>query len=210
MRAGNGLGRSPWTKQPSARERDLRKRASSLGLASLGAKGFAPIRRRRRFQFRIERLQDFRRLFLSPFRGLDRRRASPGGLHRGAGKADRKSASRDTARTERSADSNSILRLFKDLQAGKVSLAPPSRPTLLSVGAHGRARVRLPHLVASRVPSPYHFRAQIQSFQLVAAPFPGDAVLPSGSLATRWSRPKSDEPVHRLDTPLPRQRSSLR
>ena len=64
MRAGNGLGRSPWTKQPSARERDLRKRASSLGLASLGAKGFAPIRRRRRFQFRIERLQDFRRLFL--------------------------------------------------------------------------------------------------------------------------------------------------
>jgi hypothetical protein len=29
-----------------------------------GAKGFAPFRRRRRFQFCIERLQDFRRLFL--------------------------------------------------------------------------------------------------------------------------------------------------
>jgi hypothetical protein len=42
--------------------------------------------------------------------------------------------------------------------------------------AHGQPRARLLHLVGSRLPSPYHFRARIQSFQPVAAPFPGDSV----------------------------------
>jgi hypothetical protein len=37
--------------------------------------------------------------------------------------------------------------------------------------------------VGSRLPSPYHFRARIQSFQAVAAPFPGDSVLPAASRA---------------------------
>ncbi len=46
--------------------------------------------------------------------------------------------------------------------------------------AHGPPRARVPHLVGSRLPRPYHFRARIQSFQGVAAPFPGDSVLPSG------------------------------
>jgi hypothetical protein len=32
--------------------------------------------------------------------------------------------------------------------------------------------------VGSRLPRPYHFRARIQSFQAVAAPFPGDSVCP--------------------------------
>jgi hypothetical protein len=41
--------------------------------------------------------------------------------------------------------------------------------------AHGRPRGRLPDLVGSRLPRPYHFRARIQSFQAVAAPFTGDA-----------------------------------
>ena len=40
--------------------------------------------------------------------------------------------------------------------------------------AHGRPRGRVPHLVGSRLPRRYHFRARIQSFQAVAAPFPGD------------------------------------
>jgi hypothetical protein len=33
---------------------------------------------------------------------------------------------------------------------------------------------RVPDVVGSRLPRPYHFRARIQSFQAVAAPFPGD------------------------------------
>src|SRR5271169_1207159 len=38
--------------------------------------------------------------------------------------------------------------------------------------AHGQPRARVPDLVGSRLPRPYHFRARIQSFQAVAAPFP--------------------------------------
>ena len=56
--------------------------------------------------------------------------------------------------------------------------------------AHGQPRAHLLHLVGSRLPGPYHFRARIQSFQPVAAPFPGDSVLPSGPLAPRFRRPK--------------------
>jgi hypothetical protein len=49
--------------------------------------------------------------------------------------------------------------------------------------AHGRPRARVPDLVGSRLPRPYQFRARIQSFQAVAAPFPGDSVLPSGAIS---------------------------
>jgi hypothetical protein len=51
--------------------------------------------------------------------------------------------------------------------------------------APGQPRARVPDLVGSRLPSPYHFGARIQSFQGVAAPFAGDSV---GPLAPR-SRP---------------------
>ena len=47
---------------------------------------------------------------------------------------------------------------------------------------------RVPDLVASTLPRPYHFPAWIQSFQAVAAPFPGDSVLPSDPLAPRSGR----------------------
>ena len=40
------------------------------------------------------------------------------------------------------------------------------------------SRARVPDLVGSRFPSPYHFRARIQSFQAVAPPFPGDSSKP--------------------------------
>jgi hypothetical protein len=40
--------------------------------------------------------------------------------------------------------------------------------------AHGRPRGRVPDVVGSKLPRPYHFPARIQSFQAVAAPFPGD------------------------------------
>ena len=59
----------------------------------------------------------------------------------------------------------------------------------LSVGAHGQHLACVLDLVAPRLPRPYHFPARIQSFQAVAAPFPGDSVLPSDPLAPRSRRP---------------------
>ena len=61
-----------------------------------------------------------------------------------------------------------IFRLFLQLRHGGSSAGV----------AHGRPRARVPDVVGSRLPSPYHFRARIQSFQALAAPFPGDSVLP--------------------------------
>jgi len=46
----------------------------------------------------------------------------------------------------------------------------------------------VPDLGGSRVRSPYHFRARIQPFQAVAAPFPGEPALPSGPPAPRPKR----------------------
>jgi hypothetical protein len=40
-------------------------------------------------------------------------------------------------------------------------------------GAHAQPRAQIPYLVASKPPRPYQFAARIQSFQSVAAPFPG-------------------------------------
>ena len=56
---------------------------------------------------------------------------------------------------------------------------------------------RIPDIVGTRLPSPYHFRARIQSFQAVAAPFPGDSVLPSSHLvaATPASEAASVRPA---------------
>jgi hypothetical protein len=68
--------------------------------------------------------------------------------------------------------------------------SPKAAPPFLSVGAHGQPRARVPHLVGSRLSSPYHFPARILSFQGVAAPFPGDCVLSSDPLAPRSRRPK--------------------
>ena len=67
---------------------------------------------------------------------------------------------------------------------------------LSGVRARSAAR-RVPHLVGSRFPSPYHFRARIQSFQAVAAPFPGDSVLPS---ASRAAIPATETPPFKRST----------
>jgi len=56
--------------------------------------------------------------------------------------------------------------------------------------ARRQPRARVPHLVGSTLARPYHFRARIESFQVVAAPFPGNSVLPSGPLAARSRRGK--------------------
>src|SRR5271170_2301134 len=50
---------------------------------------------------------------------------------------------------------------------------------LLSRSRARSAARRVPDLVGSSLPSPYHFPARIQSFQAVAAPFPGDSVFKS-------------------------------
>ena len=51
------------------------------------------------------------------------------------------------------------------------------------VVAHRQPGARVLDIVGSSLPRPYHFPARIQSYQVVAAPFPGDSVFPSGSLA---------------------------
>ena len=95
-------------------------------------------------------------------------------------------------------------RLFLQL----ANLATWSLSTLafsqLSVGAHGQPRGRVPGVVASRLLRPYHFRALIQSFQSVAAPFPGDSDFDRGCGARRsvgpWQAPRSrlaGEPIRR-------------
>jgi hypothetical protein len=71
----------------------------------------------------------------------------------------------------------------------------PSPPTTfanswIGPGERWSAARRVLHLVGSRLPRPYHFRARIQSFQAVAAPFPGDFGLPSGSRSLRSRRAK--------------------
>jgi hypothetical protein len=48
--------------------------------------------------------------------------------------------------------------------------------------------LRAPDLGGSRVRSPYHFRARIQPFQAVAAPFAGEPALQSGPSAPRPKR----------------------
>jgi hypothetical protein len=72
---------------------------------------------------------------------------------------------------------------FKVLGAFFCNYGNLSFSRLVSRGSHGQARARVPDLVGSRLPSPYHFRARIQSFQDDATPFPGDSVLPSASRA---------------------------
>jgi hypothetical protein len=51
------------------------------------------------------------------------------------------------------------------------------------------SRARVPYLVGQRLPRPYHFPARIQSFQALAAPFPGDSGCPQ-RLAQSSRRPK--------------------
>ena len=63
-------------------------------------------------------------------------------------------------------------RLFLQLATWSLSTLAFSQ---LSVGADGQPRGRVPDVVASRLLRPYHFPALIQSFQSVAAPFPGDS-----------------------------------
>ena len=78
-------------------------------------------------------------------------------------------------------------------------LAAPGR------SARSAAR-RCTRCCGSRLPSPYHLRARIQSFQAFAAPFPGDPVLPSRQEIRRaaWDRfgsKKKSENVAAADPP---------
>ena len=82
---------------------------------------------------------------------------------------------------------------FQCFARRKISPRPPrgSNSTTflrLPAGAHGQPRARIPDVVGSRLPRPYHFRARIQSFQAVAAPFPGEPVLPSRQEICRAAR----------------------
>ena len=63
--------------------------------------------------------------------------------------------------------------------------------------AHHQPHARAPDVVGSGLSSPYHFRARIQSFQTVAAPFSGDLLLPS--LARRDSDDRNAS-VQKIDS----------
>jgi hypothetical protein len=66
---------------------------------------------------------------------------------------------------------------------------------------------RVPDLVVSRLPSPYQFRARIQSFQGVAAPFAGDSVVTSASrAASATATPGSRDRRSARRQPPPRRR----
>ena len=82
-------------------------------------------------------------------------------------------------RQKAGANSSSASSDFKSLGAFFWPLGHWSLSTLafsqLSVGAHGPPRGRVPDVVASRLLRPHHFPALIQSFQSVAAPFPGNS-----------------------------------
>ena len=81
-------------------------------------------------------------------------------------------------RTGRGCGANSIPSRFERFQRVARRRISPRHSCGSSGGvARGQPRAaRVPHLVGSRLPSPYHFRARIQSFQAVAAPFPGNSV----------------------------------
>jgi hypothetical protein len=68
----------------------------------------------------------------------------------------------------------SIGRLF--LQLSQIT---NRRPRAAAKNPERGRRAHVPDVVGSRLPSPYHFPARIQSFQAVAAPFPGGDSLPS-------------------------------
>jgi hypothetical protein len=111
-------------------------------------------------------------------------------------------------RQKAGADSSSASSDFKSLGAFFCNLPTWSLSTLassqFSVGAHGQPRGRVPDVVASRLLRPYHFRALIQSFQSVAAPFPGDSGLTEiaglGGRSASGRRPEAaslGEPIRR-------------
>ena len=79
-----------------------------------------------------------------------------------------------SARVERGADFSSASGDFNLLGAFFCNFATLSFLGRQPESAHGQSRARVPYLVGSRLPRPYQFRARIQSFQAVAAPFPGD------------------------------------
>ena len=105
-------------------------------------------------------------------------------------------------------DSFAVSRNFKDLRGGKFRCRSPDgllrarRPVSLTSGvAVDSVRFRVPHLVGTRLPSHYHLRAGIQSFQALAAPFPSDSVCLQVPLA-------AGEPL-RDDLPRPPDRQRL-
>ena len=73
----------------------------------------------------------------------------------------------------------SVRRLF--LQLRNFVIPAARRPEARTVG-------RVPDLVGSRLPSPYHFRARIQSFQAVAVPFRGGRPSKRSPMSTKRSR----------------------
>src|SRR5271163_1786641 len=142
---------------------------------------------------------DFKTLgaFFCNFPSLDRRRLQSrrrvGQRERraGAGEAARARSPVCSSRRRGFRDSFSVSSDFNALQGGKFPSGPSRRIRQRSCGSQPQrtvSRARVPDVVAPRLPRPYHSRARIQSFQAVAAPFPGEAALPAGPLSPRSRR----------------------
>jgi hypothetical protein len=135
---------------------------------------------------------DFKTLgaFFCNFPGLDWRRLQS---RRRLGQRERRADAGEAARLDRrsvrrAGEASEILVRFRAIsmlcEAENFPSASP-RVEFDNVLAAPRRSARsaarpVPDVVASRLPSYYNFRARIQSFQAVAAPFPGKAVLPLG------------------------------
>jgi hypothetical protein len=100
-------------------------------------------------------------------------------------------------------DSFPVLSDFKGLRGGKFPFLNCSLVILAARQPEPRTvrRAPVPHLVGSRLPSPYHLPARIQSFQAVAAPFPGDFVLPSASPRRRRGNSGQRKPAIAVEFP---------
>jgi hypothetical protein len=87
----------------------------------------------------------------------------------------------------------SIRRLFLSLRNFVILAARQPEPH------NGQPRGCVPYLVGSRLPRPYRFAARIQSFQAIAAPFPGASFFISLSRRDPGDRNAS---VQKLDNRL--------
>ena len=78
-------------------------------------------------------------------------------------------------------------RNFQTAPHWRTKTVPAQRGRWFILAAH-QPPAGAPDVVGSRLPSPYQLRARIQSFQAIAAPFPGDFLSPSSR--TSHGRPR--------------------
>jgi hypothetical protein len=170
---------------------------------------------RRRFQFCMERFQSLRRFFCPAVpRQLRRscgssRQGSPQSAERPSTTSCRLEASETIISSRGLSLFKPLRRHFRATRFCRQPLAPANSKTTRHfraslAGEHARAPA--PHLVGLRFPRPYHFPARIQSFQCLAATFPGDSVCRSLSRRPPGDRNASAQKIDDRRSPPGRRR----